>query len=168
MVTTTLSRLTTGFSCPDCCLGVSSSCAITNVAKIVVKRYLQKGWYEPASGKNNGLSDRCESVGVLLSEGGNTSAYLATQRYRSMPLLPSVCHFLHRTDAAYRRTTEQQEGSRLSCHCRFGCFPDCFSALILPSVHWQMGWLCNIRLPFSIHERTGRSSRMPPLNGWCR
>ena len=80
LVTTTLSRLTTGFSCPDCCLGVSSSCAITNVAKIVVKRYLQKGWCEPASGKNNGLSDRCESVGVLLSEGGNTSAYLETER----------------------------------------------------------------------------------------
>ena len=80
MVTTTLSRLTTGFSGPDCCVGVSSSCAITNVAKIVVKRYLQKGWCEPASGKNNGLSNRCESVGVLLSEGGNTSAYLETER----------------------------------------------------------------------------------------
>ena len=68
LVTTTLSRLIKGLSCPDCCLEVSSSCVITNVAKIVVKRYLQKEWCEPASGKNNGLSDRCESVGVLLTD----------------------------------------------------------------------------------------------------
>ena len=59
---------------------VSLSCAITNVAKIIVKRYLQKGWCEPASGRDNEISDRCESVGVLLSVGGNTSAYLATER----------------------------------------------------------------------------------------
>ena len=30
-------------------------------------------------------------VGVLLSEGGNTSAYLATERYRSMSFQPSAC-----------------------------------------------------------------------------
>lgn len=64
----------------DCRWEVSLSCAITNVAKIVVKRYLQRGWCEPASGKNNSLKGCCESAGVLLSEGGNTPAYLATQR----------------------------------------------------------------------------------------
>lgn len=47
---------------------------------MVVKHLLQKGWCEPASGKDNGLPDRCESVVVIPSEGGNTSAYLATQR----------------------------------------------------------------------------------------
>ena len=64
--------------------------------KIVVKRYLQKGWCEPASGKDNGISGRCESVVVIPSEGGNTSAYLATERYRSMPIQPSACHSQYR------------------------------------------------------------------------
>ena len=91
---------------------------------------------EPASGWDNGLPNRCESVVVIPSRGGNTSAYLVTQRYRSMPFHPSVCHFLHGTDATYRRTAEQQEGRCLPCNCRFGCFPSCLSALILPSVHW--------------------------------
>lgn len=52
---------------------------------MVVKHLLQKGWCEPASGKENSLPDCCEGVGVLPSEGGNTSAYLETERYRSMP-----------------------------------------------------------------------------------
>lgn len=47
---------------------------------MVVKRFLEEGWCEPASGKYNGLSSRCEGVGVIPSEGGNTSAYLATER----------------------------------------------------------------------------------------
>ena len=42
--------------------------------------------------EDNGLSSRCEGVGVLLSVGGNTSAYLATERYRSMSIQPSACH----------------------------------------------------------------------------
>ncbi|MCD8270537.1 MAG: hypothetical protein LUD46_20235 [Parabacteroides sp.] len=45
-----------------------------------MKRYLKEGSCEPASGWDNGLADRCESVGVISSEGGNTPAYLATQR----------------------------------------------------------------------------------------
>ena len=59
---------------------------------MVVKHLLQKGWCEPASGKENSLPDCCEGVGVLPSEGGNTSAYLETERYRSMPFQPSACH----------------------------------------------------------------------------
>ena len=43
---------------------------------MVVKHLLQKGWCGPASGKENSLPDCCEGVGVLPSEGGNTSAYL--------------------------------------------------------------------------------------------
>lgn len=41
---------------------------------------------------DNSLPDCCEGVGVLLSVGGNTSAYLATERYRSTPNKPSACH----------------------------------------------------------------------------
>lgn len=63
---------------------------------MVVKHLLQKGWCEPASGKENSLPDCCEGVGVLLSEGGNTSAYLATERYRSTPFLPYVCHWINK------------------------------------------------------------------------
>ena len=59
---------------------------------MVVKHLLQKGWCEPASGKENSLPDCCEGVGVLPSEGGNTSAYLETERYRSMPFQLSACH----------------------------------------------------------------------------
>ena len=33
---------------------------------------------------------------VIPSEGGNTSAYLATERYRSMPIQPSACHSQYR------------------------------------------------------------------------
>lgn len=75
----------------------------------IVKLCLKKGRCEPASGWDNDLSGSCESVVVIPSEGGNTSAYLVTQRYRSMPLHPCVCHFLHGTDAACCRTEEQQE-----------------------------------------------------------
>lgn len=63
---------------------------------MVVKRFLKEGWCEPASGKDNSLPDCSEGVGVLLSEGCNTSAYLATERYRSMPFHPSACHSQYR------------------------------------------------------------------------
>lgn len=62
------------------------------INKIVVKRFLKEGWCEPASGKDNSLPDCCEGVGVIPSEGGNTPAYLETERYRSMPIHPSACH----------------------------------------------------------------------------
>lgn len=45
---------------------------------MVVKRYLKEESCEPASGWDNDLSGRCESVGVIPSEGGNTPAYLET------------------------------------------------------------------------------------------
>lgn len=89
---------------------------------IIVKRSLKKGRCEPASSWDNDLSGRCESVVVIPSEGGNTSAYLVTQRYRSLPLLPSVCHFLHGTGAACCRTAEQREGRCLPYHCQFGSY----------------------------------------------
>ena len=61
-----------------------------------MKCFLKEGSCEPASGKDNSLPDCCEGVGVLLSEGGNTSAYLATERYRSMSIHPSACHSQNR------------------------------------------------------------------------
>jgi hypothetical protein len=76
---------------------------------MVVKRFLKEGWCEPASGTDNSLPDCCEGVGVLLSEGGNTPAYLATERYRSMPNLPSVCHCQNRLVPVECRIMEQRK-----------------------------------------------------------
>lgn len=75
---------------------------------MVVKRFLKEGWCEPASGKDNSLPDCCEGVGVLPSAGGNTSAYLATERYRSMPFNPSVCHSKNRLVPVECRIMEQR------------------------------------------------------------
>ncbi|MEQ2512920.1 hypothetical protein [Barnesiella intestinihominis] len=80
----------------------------TNKNKMVVKRFLKEGWCEPASGKYNGLSSRCEGVGVIPSEGGNTPAYLATERYRSMPFHPSACHSQNRLVPVECRRMEQR------------------------------------------------------------
>lgn len=75
---------------------------------MVVKRFLKEGSCEPASGKDNSLPDCCEGVVVLLSEDGNTSAYLATERYRSMPFNPSVCHSKNRLVPVECRIMEQR------------------------------------------------------------
>ena len=80
---------------------------------MVVKHLLQKGWCEPASGKENSLPDCCEGVGVLPSEGGNTPAYLATERYRSMSNRPSVCHCQNRLVSAKCRRMEQRKSVSL-------------------------------------------------------
>ena len=76
---------------------------------MVVKHLLQKGWCEPASGKENSLPDCCEGVGVLPSEGGNTSAYLETERYRSMPFHLSACHSQNRLVPVECRIMEQRK-----------------------------------------------------------
>ena len=75
---------------------------------MVVKRFLKEGSCEPASGKDNSLPDCCEGVGVIPSEDGNTSAYLATERYRSMPFNPSVCHSKNRLVPVECRIMEQR------------------------------------------------------------
>ena len=69
----------------------------------------KEGSCEPASGKDNGLSSRCEGIGVLLSVGGNTSAYLATERYRSMPFHTSACHSQYGLVPVECRRMEQRE-----------------------------------------------------------
>ncbi len=76
---------------------------------MVVKRFLKEGWCEPASGKDNSLPDCCEGVGVIPSEGGNTSAYLATERYRSMPFHTSACHSQNRLVPVECRIMEQRK-----------------------------------------------------------
>ena len=63
---------------------------------MVVKRFLKEGSCEPASDADNSLPNCCEGVGVIPSEGGNTPAYLETERYRSMPFHPSACHSQNR------------------------------------------------------------------------
>ena len=97
---------------------------------MVVKRFLKEGWCEPASGKDNSLSDCCEGVGVLLSVGGNTSAYLATERYRSMLIHLSACHSQNRLVPVECRIMEQRDAvfRAVSLSARL------LTVLILPSV----------------------------------
>jgi hypothetical protein len=95
-----------------------------------VKRFLKEGSCEPASGKNNSLPDCCEGVGVLLSEDGNTSAYLATERYRSMSIHPSACHSQNRLVPVECRRMEQRKA--------FLCILF-LSAFILPSISLLSG-----------------------------
>ena len=97
---------------------------------MVVKHLLQKGWCEPASGKENSLPDCCEGVGVLPSEGGNTSAYLETERYRSMPFHTSACHSQNRLVPVECRRMEQRE----ACFRTVPLSARLLTALILPSV----------------------------------
>ena len=97
---------------------------------MVVKRFLKEGWCEPASGKDNGLSSRCEGVGVLPSAGGNTSAYLETERYRSMPFHTSACHSQNRLVPVECRRMEQRE----ACFRTVPLSVRLLTALILPSV----------------------------------
>ena len=97
---------------------------------MVVKRFLKEGWCEPASGKDNSLPDCCEGVGVLLSEGCNTPAYLATERYRSMPFHTSACHSQNRMVPVECRRKEQRKAyfRTVPLSARL------LTALILPSV----------------------------------
>lgn len=97
---------------------------------MVVKRFLKEGWCEPASGKYNGLSSRCEGVGVIPSEGGNTPAYLETERYRSMPIHLSACHSRNRLVPVECRIMEQ----RKAFVCTISLSARLLTALILPSV----------------------------------
>ena len=97
---------------------------------MVVKRFLKEGWCEPASGKDNSLPDCCEGVGVIPSEGGNTSAYLETERYRSMSFYPSDCHSQNRLVPVECRRMEQ----RKVFVCTIPLSARLLTALILPSV----------------------------------
>lgn len=100
---------------------------------MVVKHLLQKGWCEPASGKENSLPDCCEGVGVLPSEGGNTSAYLETERYRSMPFQLSACH-------SQKGWCQQNVGEWNNGNClRYTVVCSALTALILPSVRGLKG-----------------------------
>ena len=101
---------------------------------MVVKHLLQKGWCEPASGKENSLLDCCEGVGVLPSEGGNTSAYLETERYRSMPFQLSACHS---QKAGASKMSEN--GTTESVCLRYTVVCSALTALILPSVRGLKG-----------------------------
>lgn len=97
---------------------------------MVVKRFLKEGSCEPASGADNSLPDCCEGVGVLLSEGCNTPAYLATERYRSMPFHTSACHSQYGLVPVECRRMEQREAyfRTVPLSARL------LTALILPSV----------------------------------
>ncbi len=129
-----------------------------------MKRFLKEGSCEPASGTDNSLPDCCEGVGVLLSEGGNTSAYLATERYRSMPFHLSACHCQNRLVPAKCRRMEQ----RKSVIHTIPLSAQLLTVLILPSVRGKMWRLCCHFPLFPTQAGTERSSRTQPLNGGCR
>lgn len=97
---------------------------------MVVKRFQKEGWCEPASGTDNSLPDCCEGVGVIPSEDGNTSAYLETECYRSMPFQPFACHSQNRLVPVECRIMEQRD----AVFCTVQLSARLLTVPILPSV----------------------------------